>query len=332
MREETKFKAWVVREKEDKTFSRALEDKAVSELPEGEVLIKASFAGLNFKDALSATGNKGVTRNYPHTPGIDVSGVVAESSDNRFKVGDNVLVTGYDLGMNTDGGFGEYVRVPAGWVIPLPDGLSLDEAMIMGTGAFTAALMVRKLIMNDVRPEDGDVVVTGATGGVGSMAVAILSKLGYSVFASTGKQEAHEFLKSLGAKDCVDRSEIRDESGRPMLRTRWAAGVDTVGGETLTSLLKTVHAKGSVTCCGLVESPKLEMTVFPFILRGVNLLGVDSAETKMELRKEIWSKLSGDWKPENLQTMVNYVKLEDLDPYFGKILKGEIQGRIVVKY
>lgn len=332
MEAEKTFKAWVVRENEDGTFSRAIEERRVADLPEGEVLIEVKFAGLNYKDALSATGNKGVTRNFPHTPGIDVSGIVAESADGRYKVGDKVLVTGYDLGMNTDGGFGEYVRVPASWVVALPETIGLDEAMIMGTGAFTAALMVNKLLMNGLKTEDGEVVVTGSTGGVGSMAVAILAKLGFDVAAVTGKAEAHEFLKTLGAKTCVGREEVSDDSRRPMLRTRWAAGVDTVGGETLSTLLRTVKAKGSVTCCGLVDSPKLAMTVFPFILRGVNLLGVDSAETHMGLRKDIWAKLSGEWKPEMLDKMVTYVSQEGLNEYIDKILEGKVTGRVVVRY
>lgn len=332
MEERKEFRALVVRETAEGKFERKVEDRSFDMLPEGDVLVKVAFAGLNYKDALSASGNKGITRNFPHTPGIDVSGTVAQSTDERFKEGDEVVVTGYDLGMNIDGGFGEYVRVPAGWVVPLPSGLSLAEAMIMGTGAFTAALMVRKLIMNEVRPEGGDVVVTGATGGVGSMAVAILAKLGYSVSAATGKVESHDFLKSIGANECVGRADVRDESGRPMLRGRWAAGVDTIGGETLVTLLKTVNPKGSVTCCGLVESPKLDMTVFPFILRGVNLLGVDSAETKMELRQEIWKRLSSEWKPEQLAEMATYVSLDEISDYIDRMLDGKIQGRIVVKY
>ena len=323
------FRALVVTEKEDRQFERAVVQKSVDDLPEGDVLVQVRYSSLNYKDALSASGNKGVTRNYPHTPGIDAAGKVAESSDERFKPGDEVIVTSYDLGMNTSGGFAEYIRVPGDWVVPLPEGLSPMEAMIFGTAGYTAGLSVHALAQT-VKPETGDVLVTGASGGVGSMAVAILSRLGYKVTAVSGKPEARDFLKKLGAEEVISRREVQDDSGRPLLKTRWAGTVDTVGGTILATALKSTDYNGTVTCCGMVASHDLPINVFPFILRNVRLLGIDSQNTPMELRREIWELLAGKWKPESLKTFVAETGLAGLENYITDILDGKIMGRVVV--
>ncbi len=325
-----KFKAMVVSEHESNTYSRDIADKEISSLPEGDVLINVKYSSLNYKDALSATGNKGVTRKYPHTPGIDAAGVVAESINENFKVGDYVLVTGYDLGMNTSGGFGQYIRVPAEWVVKLPENLSLKESMIYGTAGFTAALSVYKLIASGINPSDGEILVTGATGGVGSIAVSILSKLGYNVIAATGKPEAKEMLLETGAKDIILREELEDKSGRTLLKGRWAGVIDTVGGNILATALKSTKYGGSVTSCGNVASPELSTTVFPFILRGVSLLGVDSVQCPRELRLKLWNLLSKEWKPDNLTLNHKEVSLKDLDSKIQMILEGIIIGRTIV--
>lgn len=261
------FKAMVVEEVAEKNFSRSIKERNIDELPEGEVLIRVSYSSLNYKDALSATGNRGVTRNFPHTPGIDASGTVEQSSVEDFKPGDEVIVTSYDLGMNTSGGFGQYIRVPAAWVVPLPAGLSLKESMMFGTAGFTAGMSILALT-HCVKPEAGEILVTGATGGVGSLAVAMLAKLGYQVAAVTGKQDAESFLKEMGASRVVMRDDAVDTSGRPMLKGLWAGVVDTVGGDVLATAVKSTDLQGVVTCCGNVMSPNLPLTVFPFILRG----------------------------------------------------------------
>ncbi len=324
------FRALVVSQTDEKTFTREVTERSISDLPEGEVLIRVYFSSLNYKDGLSCIGNPGVTRNYPHTPGIDASGEVAESSDSRFKEGDSVVVTGYDLGMNTSGGFGEYIRVPADWVVPLPEGMTFKEASIYGVAGFTAALSVDALQKHGVNPEQGEVVVTGSTGGVGSVSVALLSLLGYTVVASTGKKEESEFLQRLGASEIISREEVNDESKKPLLRERWAGAVDTVGGTTLAALLKGAKRGGAVAATGLVASSELSTTVFPFILRGVSLLGIDSGFTPTKLRREIWSKLAGVWKFPQLQKLTIDCTLEGLDPEIDKILAGGQRGRVVV--
>ena len=324
------FRALVVSKTDEKTFTREITERSISDLPEGEVLIRVHFSSLNYKDGLSCIGNPGVTRNYPHTPGIDASGKVAESSDSRFKEGDSVIVTGYDLGMNTSGGFGEYIRVPADWVVPLPEGMTFKEASIYGVAGFTAALSVDALQKYGVNPEQGEIVVTGSTGGVGSVSVALLSLLGYTVVASTGKKEESEFLQRLGASEIISREEVNDESKKPLLRERWAGAVDTVGGTTLAALLKAAKRGGAVAATGLVASSELSTTVFPFILRGVSLLGIDSGFTPTKLRREIWNKLAGIWKIPQLEQLTIDCTLEELDPEIDKILAGGQRGRVVV--
>jgi acrylyl-CoA reductase (NADPH) len=294
------------------------------------VLINVKYSSLNYKDALSATGNKGVTRKYPHTPGIDAAGVVVESVSDDFKAGDHVIVTGYDLGMNTPGGFGQYIRVPAEWVVKLPKGLSMKESMIYGTAGFTAALSVYKLTTSGVTPSDGDILVSGATGGVGSMAVNILSKIGYSVIAATGKPEAKDILVKMGAKDIVLRKDIDDKSGKALLKGRWAGVIDTVGGNILATALKSTKYGGSVTSCGNVASPELSTTVYPFILRGVSLLGIDSVKCPRKLRLKLWELLSNEWKLDSSNLKFEEISLSGLDAKIEDILKGKIIGRTIV--
>jgi acrylyl-CoA reductase (NADPH) len=324
------FRAMVVHEITKGQFVRWIEDRSLADLPQGDVLIRVHYTSLNYKDALSASGHRGVTRTYPHTPGIDAAGVVEESADDRFEPGDRVLVTGYDLGMNTAGGFGQYVRVPAEWVVEVPRELSLRESMIYGTAGVTAGLSVLKLQAHGVTPEQGEILVTGATGGVGSLAVGILASDGYPVVAATGKLEAAQFLLDLGAQEVVHRDEVRDASGRPLLSGRWAGAVDTVGGEYLATALKSTRIDGVVTCCGLVASPELPTTVYPFILRGVSLLGIDSENCPMATRLRLWRKLAGEWKLANLNDLATECSLDGLEVEIERILQGKQRGRVVV--
>lgn len=324
------YKAMVVTEIEKGKFSRDIVTRDISLLPAGEVLINVRYSSLNYKDALSATGNRGVTKEYPHTPGIDAAGVVVESTNTNFHTGDQVLVTGYDLGMNTSGGFSQYIRVPGEWTVKLPQDLSLRESMIYGTAGFTAALSVDKLVNYGIKPADGDILVTGATGGVGSVAVSILHKLGYQIIAGTGKPQSKDMLLQLGAKDIVLRDELDDQSGRPLVKGRWAGVIDTVGGNILATALKSTNYGGCVTSCGNVASHELLTTVFPFILRGIALLGVDSVQCPMGLRVGIWDKLSKLWKPDNLNEHVAEVSLQELNDKIDLILSGKLQGRTIV--
>ncbi len=328
----TSFKAMLVTEEPDKTFTRTITQKTLDELPAGDVLIRVSYSSLNYKDALSATGNKGVTRKYPHTPGIDAAGVVEQSQVDAFAPGEEVLVTGYDLGMNTSGGFSEYIRVPADWVVKLPADLSLRESMIYGTAGFTAALSCRKLIQNGVKPENGPVLVTGATGGVGSVAVGILARSGYQVIAATTKPEEAQYLKKLGAEEIIPVSEVDDASGRPMLKPRWAGAVDTVSGNVLTTAIKATQYGGTVTCCGNIISGEFSSSIYPFILNGVSLIGVDSVNCPTAERLLVWQKMATEWKLDALEAMTTELpNLEALDEHINMILKGKNKGRVIVK-
>ncbi len=324
------FKALVTEHNSNGDYTTSVKEKNVADLPPGDVLIKVRYSSLNYKDALSARGNKGVTRQYPHTLGVDAAGIVEESSASEWQTGDDVIVTGFDLGMNTSGGFAEYIRVPAAWVSRLPKGLSLKEAMIYGTAGFTAGLSVAALLRNGVKPDDGAVAVSGATGGVGSVAVAILAKLGFKVAAITSKQSAHRFLKELGATEIISRAEVDDQSGKALLKPRFAAAVDTVGGNILATLLKSLQYGGVATACGMVNGGELHTTVFPFILKGVQLIGIDSVEIPIEDRGNIWEKLGGEWKPETLQSLAKEASLEEIPTYINDIYNGQMRGRVVV--
>lgn len=312
------------------TYTAQLVSRKVAELPEGEVLIRVAYSSLNYKDALSARGNKGVTRQYPHTPGIDAAGVVAESLNPAFSAGDEVIVIGYDLGMNTDGGFAQFIRVPANWIVKKPAGLSLEESMIIGTAGFTAALCVEKLLLNGLQADQGPVLVTGASGGVGSFAVALLSQLGFQVTAMTGSESARQFLTELGASEIIGRDELQSTNPRPLLKEQWAGAVDAVGGDILFNVVKSLRYGGSVACCGLVASPNFEATVFPFILRGVNLLGVDSVNLPIEHKRQMWNKLAGNWKPAHLRALHSSVTLQGLAEALEQVFRGVSTGRLVL--
>jgi putative YhdH/YhfP family quinone oxidoreductase len=324
------FKAFVVEETGKNEFSSEIKELTTADLPAGDVLVRVEYSSLNYKDALSATGNRGVTRNYPHTPGIDAAGVVAESATDDVKEGDSVIVTSYDLGMNTSGGYGQYIRVPADWVVNLPAGMTLEESMIYGTAGFTAGMSVGKLTPA-VKPDDGQILVTGATGGVGSMAVGILAKLGYSVAAVSGKADAEEMLTTLGADEIIDRQAFLEGSDRPLLKTRWAGVIDTVGGEILAAAVKSTLPLGVVTCCGNVASVDLPLNVFPFILRGVSLIGIDSQNCPMPFRRHVWEKLASEWKFPALDNIYREIELAGLPSEIDKILKGGQKGRVVVR-
>lgn len=330
MDKSTIFKALVVEKTPEKQFLREIRERSLADLAPGELLIRVQYSSLNYKDALSATGHPGVTRQFPHTPGIDAAGEVVSCDTGVFAPGEKVLVTGYDLGMETDGGFGQYIRIPASWAIKLPVGLTLRESMALGTAGFTAALSVLKLQQAGVKPEDGNVLVTGATGGVGSIAVSILAASGYQVTASTGKLADEGFLRELGAVAVISRDEVAAGAEKALLPERWSGAVDVVGGATLAAALKGTKYGGSVACCGLVGSPELPLNVYPFILRGVSLLGVDSVQASRETRREVWSRLGTCWKPARLGEMVAECSLQGLEAAIQSILRGAVKGRVVV--
>ncbi|MCH2558540.1 MAG: YhdH/YhfP family quinone oxidoreductase [Alcanivorax sp.] len=322
----------LITEKTDDGYVSRVGERELGDLPDGEVRVRVHWSSLNYKDALSASGNKGVTRSYPHTPGIDAVGVVEEAGDGPFSPGDTVICTGYDLGMNTAGGYGDYIRVPAEWLAPLPAGLAPRDAMVLGTAGLTAALCVEALLDTGLQPEQGEVLVTGATGGVGSTAVSILSRLGFQVVAVTGKEDAHDWLRQLGATNILDRAALSEGQDKPLLKPRWAGVVDCVGGDMLVSALKGLQYGCSAACCGLAGSPKLEnATVLPFILRGVNLLGVDSVELPCEVKQQMWQLLAADWRPDLAALEAAEVDRSQLPDWFGRILKGGVRGRVVVK-
>lgn len=326
----TEFKAWRVNETNGE-HQGAEQTLTTSDLPEGEVLIRVSHSSLNYKDALSASGNKGVTRNFPHTPGIDAAGEVIESATGSPAVGSQVIVTGYDLGMNTAGGFGEYIRVPAAWCVPMPDGWNAHTAMVYGTAGLTAGLCVQKLLTMGAKPEQGTVAVTGASGAVGSVAVEILAGLGFDVVAISGKASHTDALKKLGAKDVLGRDTLAEEK-KPMLKPVFANAVDTVGGTPLAELLKQIQPGGSVSICGLVAGPQLNTTVLPFILRGVNLLGVDSVEIPLADKQAAWEKLAGEWKCPKTEATAKDISRNELGDALKAFLKGESSGKIVLNH
>ena len=323
------FKAFRV-EKEQKAFTRSIISRDVDELPAGDLLVDVRYSSLNYKDGLSATGRPGVTRNYPHTPGIDAAGVVLESSVDTFSPGDEVIAIGFDLGMNTPGGFGQRIRIPAGWATPLPAGLTLEQSMILGTAGFTAALCVDKLESAGMTQAGGPVLVTGATGGVGSVAVMLLGQLGYTVHAVTGKPLQHGFLRDIGATEIVERKTALEGANRPLLRETWGGVVDTVGGDILFNAVKSLKYGASLAACGLVASPSFSATVLPFILRHVNLLGIDSVELAIERKTALWRKLGGDWKIDGLDALKRPLRLEGLSAAIDSILAGEMVGRGVL--
>ncbi|NUQ64701.1 MAG: YhdH/YhfP family quinone oxidoreductase [Pirellulales bacterium] len=324
------FRCYLVTKDDNGNVAGQFTTRRLDELPEGEVLIRVAYSSLNYKDALAAKGHPGVNKVFPHIPGVDAAGTVAQSGVYEFVAGDPVIVTGFDMGANRWGGYAEYIRVPHDWIVPLPQDLNLPEAMVLGTAGFTAGLCIDALESHDVLPERGEIVVSGASGGVGSMAVAILAKLGYRVVAVTGKPSAHDYLRSLGAAEVVGRDALDDSSGKPLLSGRWAGGVDTVGGKMLASMIRATRHSGCIAACGMAGGTDLPLTVYPFILRAVALTGVDAAWCRLSLRHETWARLAGNWKLDCLDKMAQFIPFEDLPPKFDEILAGRITGRVAV--
>lgn len=324
------MKAYIVEKVEDKKFESGVQEIETPTIEENEVLIKTTYSSLNFKDALSSVGNPGVTRVFPHVTGIDVAGIIEESNSNDFKIGDKVLVTGYDLGMNTNGGHAEFVKVPSSWVVKIPKNITDKEIMTYGTAGLTAALSVNELLNNGVN--SGEILVTGATGGVGSIAVSILSKLGFTVTAISGKEDKIQFLKELGAKEVILRKDFDIENKRPMGSEKYDGVIDTVGGNILAEALKVIKYDGVATCCGLTSSHELPTNVFPFILRGVRLIGIDSVECKLEKKQAAWEKIAGDFKIDSLNELTNEISLDEIKKAYQALLAGKAVGRYLVKF
>jgi acrylyl-CoA reductase (NADPH) len=325
------YKAFYIQQAKDGRFQQSIVQRHTTELPNNEVLIKVKYSSLNFKDAMSAHGNKGVTREFPHQGGIDAAGVVEESTSDYFAAGDKVIVTGYDLGMNTPGGLAQYIRVPAAWVLRCPRGLNAKRSMLFGTAGLTAQLCINKLVRMGVTPDKGEILVTGATGGVGSIAVALLASAGYQVVASSGKADQVGFLKAIGASTVIERSEFSDANPRPMLKERFAGAVDVVGGDTLSNVIKSLQAGGSVACCGLVQAPAFDITVLPFILRGVNLLGVDSVEISTAEKQSAWKQLARGAKLEAVEQLNTEIPLKQVPAALAKLFNGGTIGHTRVK-
>jgi putative YhdH/YhfP family quinone oxidoreductase len=325
------FLAYRVNKDDAGNFTRSVRQMNTGSLPEGDVLIRVMYSGLNYKDALSAFGNPGVTRNYPHTPGIDACGIVEWTSSGMFNIGDNVIVTSYDLGMDTDGGFGQFIRVPSDWVIKLPEAMTLRDSMVFGTAGLTAAQGVYNLVNAGQKPADGPLVVTGARGAVGSFALSLLAKLGFKVLAAVSTLgDDTERLKELGADDVIDSQVTDDKSGKALIRPLWAGAFDTVGGNTLATILKACSYGGNVISVGNIGSGKLDTTVYPFIIRGISLTGVATQDTPMPLRKELWNLLAGEWKPLNTDKFTREIGLNELDQYLTRMINKSSRGRILL--
>ncbi len=318
-------------EKQGDEFVCSVKDLDMPVVEEGEILIKVSYSSLNYKDALSSIGNPGVSRNFPHITGVDLAGEIVESNGSHFSVGDKVVVTGYDLGMHTKGGHAKFVKVPASWALTIPESLDESEIMSLGTAGLTAALSINELLDSKVTPNHGKIVVTGATGGVGSLVVAILAKLGFSVVAVTGKEEKIKYLNSIGADQVLLRDKLDLESKKPMLKGAYAGIIDTVGGKILAYFLKTLKYDGVATCCGLTSSHELPTNVFPFILRGVRLIGIDSVECSLEKKEHAWKKLAKEYKLNTLESLTTKIILEEVPPKLQELLLGRAVGRYLVK-
>ena len=325
-----KFKALLIEDVDGKVTS-GFKDLQVDDLDPGEVLIKTAYSSVNFKDALAATGAGKIIRRFPCVGGIDLSGTVVESTSSRFKVGQEVIATSYDIGVAHHGGYSEYCRIPEGWVVAMPEGLDLFGAMALGTAGFTAGLAVERMEHNGLTPSSGPVVVNGATGGVGGIAVDILSGLGYSVTAVTGKSDQDSYLKDIGASDVIHRDTLDLEKIKPLARETWAGAVDNLGGDMLAWMASSVKVGGAIASIGLASSFKLNTTVMPFILRGVSLLGIDSVNAEMTIRQRVWERLASDMKPQHINQIVSQIEFDELPTVFAKVMKSEMKGRAVVK-
>jgi acrylyl-CoA reductase (NADPH) len=326
-----RFRA-LVAEQDGDDVRRSLRELAADDLPEGDVTVRVGWSSVNYKDALAVSPKGRVARGYPLVPGIDLAGEVIAADAGDVKPGDQVIVHGHDLGVAHHGGFAECARVPGAWVVPLPEGLTARDAMALGTAGFTAALSIVRLEEHGLSPGDGPVLVLGATGGVGSTAVGILAARGYEVHASTGKADEADFLRGLGASEILSREETSAESRRPMEKQRWAGVVDPVGGAALAYALRTLRYGGAVASSGLTGGTDLQTTVFPFILRGVSLLGVDSVDTPMDVRRRVWERLADDLRPRGLADQITReIALEDVDALLDDVLAGKARGRTVVR-
>jgi len=323
------MKAYVVEKIADKKFTSSVQEVDIPKIKKNEVLIKTTYSSLNYKDALSSMGNSGVTKVFPHITGIDMAGTIEKSNSNDFKVGQKVLATGYDLGMNTNGGHSQYVKAPASWVVKLPKTITDKEIMSYGTAGLTAALSINELLNNNIL--NGKILVTGSTGGVGSIAISILNKIGFEVSAISRKEEKIEFLKFLGAKEVILAKDFDIENKKPMGSAKYDGVIDTVGGNTLSQALKLIKYNGIATCCGLTSSFKFDANLFPFILRGIKLIGIDSAECEIEKKKLAWEKISNEFKIDTLKTLVNEISLEEIKESYKKLLAGKAVGRYLVK-
>ena len=322
----------LVTTEDNKSFINSIEKRDISTLPDNDTLVKVKFSSLNYKDALSASGNKGVTRNYPHTPGIDAAGIIEETTSKNFQVGDEVIITGYDMGMNTFGGFGEYIRVPQEWIVKKPGNLSLSESMAFGTAGLTAGLCLRKLLLHGLKPDDGEVFVSGVTGGVGIISLMLFSKLGFDVTAITGKMDQEKLLKDLGAKTVLDRNDLDSDLISPLQKPIYAGGIDAVGGKILSNLICSTSQRAAIACCGMVGGLSLDTSIFPFILRGLSLFGIDSAESLLETKEEVWNNFATSWKLENIDENIKDISLNELPSEIDKILEGKQIGRVRIVY
>ena len=322
---------FLVNKNEQKEITGCLQSVPSDDLPSGDVTIRVVYSSINYKDALAATGHPGVVRNFPHIPGIDAAGYVVESKSDRFQVGDAVIVTSYELGVERWGGWSEFIRVKPEWVVPLPAGLTLKESMNLGTAGLTAAMCVNSLIQHEIPTDPGNVLVTGASGGVGSFALSLLKRAGFHPVAVTGKPSAALRLVELGAREVIGRDELEDDSKKPLLKARWSAAIDTVGGSILSNVIRSIQPNGCVAACGNAGGAELDLTVFPFILRGITLDGIDSAWYPIEKRTTLWQKLATDWKLTDLDSRAEIIPLEHVQETVNAMLKGEHQERTIIQ-
>ena len=327
----TTFKAITIEQGSDKLFSVSVKDKFINDLPDGDLLIRVNYSSLNYKDALSSSGNVGVTKKYPHTPGIDAVGFIESTKSEKFKIGQEVIVSGYDLGMNTPGGFGEYIRVPSSWACHLPKNLTAKESMAIGTAGLTAGLCITKL--NELNGISGkNAVVTGATGGVGAFAIKLLKLLGANVTAITTKLNEEGFLKMIGADEIISKKDFIISVRKPMGKGIWDIAIDTVGGEILSNLIPSMKYGGVITCCGNVAGPSFNATVYPFILRANHLVGIDSAETPISIKSEIWNKFASEWYIDDIDNLYKSVSIDEIIAEIEKILNGLQVGRVILSH
>jgi acrylyl-CoA reductase (NADPH) len=326
-----KYRAFRTNDAEKGLLSAEICELNFSDLPQNDVLVQVLYSSINYKDALSANGNKNISKNYPHTPGIDAAGIIVTSKSHEFKHGEKVLVTGFDLGMNTPGGLAEYISVPSNWLIKLPENLSALESMAFGTAGLTAAMCIDKLIKHGIKPSSGKIIVSGASGGVGSMSISILSKLGFNTVALSSKNESEGFLKKIGSKEFILSQDFNFAADKPMMKPIYAGGIDCLGGKTISNILKQIQYNGAVSACGMAENIDFTSTVYPFILRGISLYGIDSVQANIAWRKELWDLLADKWKPSDLEESIKIIGLEGVKNEMQKMLDNKQQGRIIVK-